>query len=127
MVTLATSTVWAEKPLHERFDELIEARLKGSPAPTCSDAEFVRRVWLDFAGCVPAAEESRSFLADGSPEKRQRLIDRLLASAAFARRMQYVFDVMLQERRADKHVPTSEWQEYLLTSFAENKPLDQFC
>jgi hypothetical protein len=55
------------------------------------------------------------------------LIDRLLASPAFPRRMQYFFDVMLQERRGDKHVPAAQWQEYLLVSFAENKPYDQLA
>src|SRR5690606_35626623 len=44
-----------------------------------------------------------------------------------ARRMQYAFDVMLQERRPDKYVPDNEWQEYLFTSFVENKPYDQLA
>lgn len=116
-----------EQPLHERIDEIIEAGLKGSPAPACSDAEFVRRVWLDLAGCIPSAAEARAFLADPAPDKRQRMIDRLLSGADFPRRMQYVFEVMLQERRPDKHVPAPVWQEYLLTSFAENKPYNELA
>ena len=35
-----------------------------------------------------------------------------------------VFDVMLMERRPDKYVPRAAWQEYLRTSFADNKPWD---
>jgi hypothetical protein len=124
---MAVGTVQGEQALHERIDELIEAGLKGSPAAVCSDADFVRRTWLDLAGCIPPGAEARAFIIDPSSDKRQRLIDRLLASSAFARRMQYVFDVMLQERRADKHVPAAEWQEYLLTSFVQNKPLDKLA
>ena len=125
LLCLSGNAVGAEKPLHEQIDALIEAGLKGSPAPACNDAEFVRRAWLDLAGCVPPAEEARAFIADSAADKRQRLIDRLLASPSFARRMQYVFDVMLQERRPDKHVPDAQWREYLLTSFAENKPYNE--
>ncbi len=126
-VAMLANSARAEQPLHDRIDELIEAGLKGSPAAICSDAEFVRRAWLDLTGCIPPAAEARAFSLDPASDKRQRLIDRLLASAAFARRMQYVFDVMLQERRPDKHVPAAEWQEYLLTSFAENKPLHELA
>jgi hypothetical protein len=39
--------------------------------------------------------------------------------------MQNVFDVMLMDRRADKHVKRPEWTEYLRSSFAANKPYDQ--
>ena len=39
--------------------------------------------------------------------------------------MATVFDVLLMERRPDKHVPRGQWQEYLRTSFAQNKPWDQ--
>ena len=51
----------------------------------------------------------------------------LLARPQFARQMARVFDVLLMERRADKGVTGSEWQEYLRQRFAEGKPLDQLC
>src|SRR5947209_8731550 len=38
--------------------------------------------------------------------------------------MTNVFDVWLMDRRPDKHVKRAEWQEYLRTSFAGNKPYD---
>lgn len=124
---LVGEALCAEPPLHEQIDVLIEAGLKGSPAPACTDAEFVRRAWLDLAGCIPPSEAARAFIVDPASDKRPRLIDRLLANPAFARRMQYVFDVMLQERRPDKHVPDAQWQEYLLTSFTENKPYNELA
>ena len=39
---------------------------------------------MDFAGRIPTAEETRAFLADASPDKRERHIDRLLADPAYA-------------------------------------------
>jgi hypothetical protein len=118
----------AQVPLHQRIDQLIAA---GQPnfetraaAPT-GDAEFLRRLYLDLTGTIPTAAEARAFLDDRSATKRQQLIDRLLASPEHSRRLQYVFDVMLMERRTSQRVPAAQWQEYLRASFAANKPWDQ--
>ncbi len=110
-------------PLHVRIDQAIGAK---QAAPPASNEEFLRRIYLDLTGTIPSAAEARAFLDDKSPEKRRHLIDQLLASPAYARHMRDVFDVTLMERRADKHVPRAQWQEYLRESFAANKPWDQF-
>lgn len=52
-------------PLHQQIDTLVATRLgelKIIPAETSSDAEFVRRVYLDLTGVVPTARQARSFL-----------------------------------------------------------------
>ena len=54
------------------------------PPPVCSDAVFLRRVYLDVLGVLPTGEEAAAFLADKAPEKRGALIDRLLARPEFA-------------------------------------------
>jgi hypothetical protein len=114
-------------PLHARIDELIEAAAVGSLAPACTDADFVRRVYLDLTGVIPTADQARAFFADQSVEKRERLIDALLASPQYARHMALTWDVMLMERRNDKAIKTPEWQAWLRKSFADNRPLDQLC
>jgi hypothetical protein len=115
----------AKPPLHERIDRLIEQGTVGPSAAICSDADFVRRVWLDLAGMIPPVTEVRSFLADEAPDKRIKLIDRLLASAEFNRHMALLWDATINERRADKGVTSADWQGYLYQSLAANKPLDQ--
>ena len=119
-------------PLSARIDQCIDQRLrelKITPAGPSSDAEFVRRVFLDLNGVIPTAEEARSFIEDSSPDKRQRLIADLLARPDYAIHMARVFDVMLAERRVPTiksyDVPAAEWRQYLAESFAENKPWDQ--
>jgi Protein of unknown function (DUF1549)/Protein of unknown function (DUF1553) len=53
------------------------------PAPVASDAEFLRRVYLDLAGRIPSVTEARTFLGDTRPDRRQRL-EELLASPRYA-------------------------------------------
>lgn len=122
------SFAWAEAPLHERIDQAIAAATPDyakKASPLASDVEFLRRIYLDLTGMVPPTAEARAFLADSDPDKRAKLIDRLLASPEHARHLQLVFDVVLMERRADKNVPKPQWQEFLRQSFADNKPWDQ--
>jgi len=120
------------KALHERIDELVEARLPDAAtnaSATCTDAEFLRRVTLDLAGTIPSADQTREFLADktDSSVKRKRLVERLLDDPRHARRMQYVLDSMLMERRPGKNVADQAWRDYLRKSAAANKPWDQLA
>lgn len=115
-------------PLHERIDRLIGAGrpdFEARAAAPASDAEFLRRVYLDLIGTIPSTEKVRTFLNDVSPNKRRRLIDRLLDDPRHLRHLVHVFDVMLMERRPSKHVPQGKWRAWLRASFKENKPLDQ--
>ncbi len=114
----------AEETVASKVDSLILAKAGSyKPAAVLDDAGFLRRIYLDLVGRVPTAEEARAFLADTVEEKRARLIDQLLASPDYPRRMQQLFHVMLIERRADDPA----WAKYLETSFAENKPWDVLC
>ena len=79
----------------------------------------------DLSGRIPSADEARRFFAEPAADKRARLIDRLLAGDDYPRRMQIAFDAMLMERRADKHIPSPQWQAFLVESFRQNKPYHQ--
>lgn len=116
----------AATPLHKQIDQLIEAKMGGKAAGPADDAEFLRRVYLDLTGIIPTEAEARAFLAYKDPEKRTKLIDRLLASPEYARRMREVFTVMLLERRTGTVVPDDDWNAFLESSFARNKPWDVF-
>ncbi len=50
-----------------------------SPPPPIDDATFLRRVSLDLVGLIPDPETLQNFIADDAPNKRERVIDQLLA------------------------------------------------
>ena len=69
-----------------KIDSLIDARLKSLGIPAahpCSDAVFLRRIYLDLLGILPTAEEVVAFLNDPSLIKRSLLIDCLLERDEF--------------------------------------------
>lgn len=124
-VASAAGPALSPQPLRAQIDALISAALTIPAASRSSDAEFVRRVYLDLTNMVPSSADAKAFLDDPGPDKRERLIDRLLASPQFARRLQNFYDLMFMERRPEKNVSLTEWREFLRQSAAENKPFDR--
>ena len=64
--------------LAARIDAFIDASLAArgiEPAPLATDAEFMRRVFLDLAGRIPSEAEARSFLANQAPDRRAKLVE----------------------------------------------------
>ncbi len=120
----ATPAASSPAPLHQRIDELVAKVHLGPVSPIANDADFVRRIYLDLTGAIPSVSETKEFLNDTDVLKRAKLVDRLLADPRHARNMANVFDVMLMERRPDKHVTAVEWRKYLFDSFLANKPYD---
>lgn len=57
------------------------------PAALSDDVEFLRRIYLDLTGRVPTAEQAARFLDSTDSDKRAKLIDTLLASAAFGNQL----------------------------------------
>lgn len=66
------------------------------PTVLSSDEEFLRRVTLDLTGEIPTVETVRSFTADTRTDKRDRMIDQLLASEAFVDRWTMWFGDLVQ-------------------------------
>jgi len=106
------ASAWADAP---QFDALLPTK-----AAAADDTEFLRRVWLDFDGGIPSADEARAFIVDKSADKRTKLIDKLIAAPSFAVRMADAFHVMLMERRGDNEA----WKAWLVDCFKTNKPWD---
>ncbi len=83
------------------FEKL--ANLKIEPSSLCDDATFLRRATLDVLGILPTAAEVRDFLADSQPDKRQRLVERLLDRPEFVDYWTYWLSELLQNRKERDH------------------------
>jgi hypothetical protein len=101
------------------------------PAAPCSDAVFVRRVFLDVIGTLPTAAETRQFLADRSPAKRAALIDRLVQRDEYADYWAMKWSDLL---RAKAEFPINLWpnaaqayHRWIHTAVRDNLPFDQFA
>jgi len=116
-----------------RIDALVFSRLSRlgmRPAHLCSDAVFVRRVYLDVIGTLPTAQEARDFLADRTPNKRIALIHHLLERDEFADYWAMKWSDLL---RVKAEFPINLWpngaqayHRWIRTSLRENKPYDRF-
>ena len=114
-------------------DAPVLAKLKSlgiRPAAACSDSAFVRRVYLDAIGTLPAAGEVKDFLADTDPNKRRILIDRLLDREEFADYQTLLWCDLL---RVKSEFPINLWpnaaqayHRWIRTAVKENKPYDRF-
>lgn len=126
-----TAEVFSQAPRRNFIDDLVLeklASLKLPPSPRSSDAEFLRRVFLDTIGTLPTAAEARAFLDDSSPQKRDRLIESLLNRPEFVDYWSYKWsDLMLVSN--PKLRPQDMWAYYnwIREQVARNTPWDEFA
>lgn len=78
-------------------------------APLANDAEFLRRAYLDATGLLPTADEARKFLHDTDPNKRDKLIDSLIGTDAFADQWAYHYGELFRTDDARFHLWTKQW------------------
>ncbi|MCS7238256.1 MAG: DUF1549 and DUF1553 domain-containing protein [Thermoguttaceae bacterium] len=117
-----------------KIDELIFARLKSlgiRPARPCSDAVFIRRVYLDLIGTLPTEAEVRRFLSDTAENKREKLIDALFDRPEFADYWALKWGDVL---RIKSEFPINLWPNavqayarWVRAAIAQNMPYDQFA
>jgi hypothetical protein len=122
--------LFRQAPRNNYIDDLVLKKLQQlhiPPSPPATDAEFLRRAYLDAAGILPSAAEAETFLADRSPDKRTKLIRTLLARPEFIDYWAYKWsDLLLVSSR--KLSPAAMWNYYnwIRESVAEDKAWDQF-
>ena len=121
LLTLVRNLSADERPLHVLIDEQLVPP-GGSQSLLCTDADFLRRLSIDLIGMSPSLDEARDFLADQDPQKRIKLIDRLITSPDYDRHFTRSLDVMLMELRGASNVSQDDWHNYLHQSVVQSKP-----
>lgn len=117
-------------------DRFVLSRLEGkglSPSPDADRVTLVRRLHFDLTGLPPTPDRVRSFVED----KRDldiawgELVDELLASPHFGERLAiYWLDLVRYADtvgyHGDQDHSISPYRDYVIRSFNENLPFDQF-
>jgi len=121
--------VWNNPPVNNYVDQHVFAKLKMltiPPSDLCTDAEFIRRAYLDVCGVLPTADEVRKFLEDRATNKRAKLIDTLLEKPEFADYWTMKWsDVLRSSRKTIQIKGTHVFQGWLRGHFAKDTGFDQ--
>ena len=121
-----------DKPLREIIDREIRAAWQAkkiTPGGNADDATFLRRVYLDLIGDIPTYDETKKFLEDKDPKKRDKLIEKLLADPRYATEQAHVWDLLLFGRNPPGYDATrrrAQFKKWLTEQFAKNTPYDQW-
>jgi hypothetical protein len=130
---VATLPAWAAPEDQRRADALalagrIDRYLEASgsangivPARLTDDGEFLRRVTLHLAGRIPMVSEVEPFLADKDPDKRIKVVEKLLASQRYPTHMARVWRALLLPEANGGGAPIEDW---LRSRFAANASYD---
>ena len=121
----------AKPPVKNFIDEAVIAKLDvlGIPAsPVSDDGTFLRRVYVDITGTLPTESEVAAFLANTDSQKREKAIDQLLDSPAYADYFTNKWNLVLRnkKRNNDKLAATYGFHKWIWASLYDNKPYDQF-
>ena len=112
------------------IDDLVFAKLRKMnvrPAPRSSDEEFLRRVYLDAIGWLPTPREVSEFVNDTQPDKRARLIDRLLERPQHASHWTVRFEDWL--RNCQLHMQGRSmgvFKDWIREWLRTDRPYDEF-
>lgn len=103
-------------------------RLNIVPSELADDAEYLRRVYLDVIGTLPTPAEARRFLDDKRPDRRARLVEKLLRRPEFADfwALQWA-DLLRVDRAALGPKRAYAYYKWIHDSIAANRPFDEFA
>lgn len=124
---------FSELPRENAIDVLVCTKLAEhglTPAASCPDEVFFRRIYLDVIGTLPTAEETLRFLGDTRPDKRSRWLDELLDRDEYALYWAMKWSNLL---RVKAEFPINLWpnavqayHRWVYEALKKNMPYDEF-
>jgi hypothetical protein len=118
--------------LARRIDLYLEAawkKVEVVPAAPADDAEWLRRVYLDLSGRIPSVQEVRTFLADRHPERRQRLVEKLLDGPRFSSHFATIWSALLMPEATSNlqvRFQAPQFERRIQRWLASGRGMDQF-
>jgi Protein of unknown function (DUF1549)/Protein of unknown function (DUF1553) len=123
--------VWQAPPPANFVDRHVYRKLQSlrmNPSPVAGDSVFLRRAYLDLLGILPTADDARAFVADKHPDKRAKLVDRLLKRPEFADYWALKWsDLLRNEEKTLDRKGVQAFYKWIRNAIATGKPLNQFA
>lgn len=102
-------------------------RLNLPPSKPATDAEFLRRAYIDTIGTLPTIEETKAYLDDASADKRDKLIDELLSRSEFVDFWSYQWsDLFLINGNLLRPEAVAAYYKWVRSNVEANTPWDKF-
>ncbi len=125
------AVIYAKADRRNYIDDLVLQqleRLQITPAAETSDTNFIRRATLDAIGMLPTPEEVSMFVLDPDPNKRDRLVDRLLNRPEFVDYWSYKWSdlLLLSSKNLPRREELNAFYRYIRKNVEANTPWDEF-
>jgi len=123
-------SIFSDQILHSsrKIDELIRKGYEErgiKPVAPATDEVFLRRVYLDISGAIPSYQQTLEFLNSKDPQKRWRLIDRLLKGPGYVSHFYNFWGDLLRIKSRIKGIPRNEYSNWIKEALKENRPYDK--
>ncbi|MBM3459393.1 MAG: DUF1549 domain-containing protein, partial [Armatimonadetes bacterium] len=122
---------WVRNPVDAFILARLEARGLSGPGEAAPRV-LLRRLYLDLLGLPPTPEEQEAYLADRSPERYERWVDRLLARPEYGERWgrRWLDVARYAESNGYERDGTKphawRYRDYVIQSLNADKPADRF-
>jgi hypothetical protein len=113
----------------EQINTLYRDEMKTLP-PKINDELFVRRVFLDLIGHLPAPADIDDFARDTRPNKREKLVDRLLGLPQYGEHWGKYWSDVFKYHATNQNLPriaNYKQEEWLADQWNANKPWSQIA
>lgn len=126
---------WPQK----RIDQFVLARLEQAgllPSDPADRATWFRRLSFDLIGLPPTPAEIEAFATDSSPEARERVVERLLASPRYGERWARLWLDVARYAEDQAHIVGSDrslfypnaylYRDWVIRALNDDMPYDRF-
>ncbi len=115
----------------QQIDGLVQqqvAKAGQQARPSIDDYTFCRRIYLDAIGRIPTLDELDLFIEDNEPDKRSRLIAKLLHSKGYQSHWyNYWADLLRVKYVGDKLHHPGNYGQWIKEALRTNKPYNQMA
>jgi hypothetical protein len=129
LISLPIIPIHANEDLVKKYAESIDKALLKSGEATnftnISDEVYLRRTYLNIIGRIPTNDEFKSFVKVNTNTRRNKLVQKLLASEEYREGMYPIWADMLRLQSRINGVYGDKYAQWVKTSIQENKPYDK--